>query len=79
LLKALADRGQALCVTHLAQVAVCADQQVQVRKQASGASIEVDTALLNAAQRVDEIARMLSGKVSDQSRRHAQEMLKGAA
>jgi DNA repair protein RecN (Recombination protein N) len=77
LLKTLADKGQALCVTHLAQVAVCADQQVQVRKQASGASIEVDTALLDAAQRVDEIARMLSGKVSDQSRRHAQEMLDG--
>jgi DNA repair protein RecN (Recombination protein N) len=76
LLRTLADDGQALCVTHLAQVAVCADQQLQVRKQARAGSTEVDTALLDEAERVDEIARMLSGKLSDQSRRHAQEMLK---
>lgn len=75
LLRTLADHGQALCVTHLAQVAVCADQQLQVRKQARENRTEVDTALLDEAQRVDEIARMLSGKLSDQSRKHAREML----
>ncbi|NND44259.1 MAG: DNA repair protein RecN [Xanthomonadales bacterium] len=78
LLARLAGNGQALCVTHLAQVAVCADQQIQVRKRTGADSTEVDTAQLDEAQRVDEIARMLSGKLSDQSRQHAREMLEGS-
>jgi DNA repair protein RecN (Recombination protein N) len=78
LLQKLAGGSQALCVTHLAQVAVCADQQLQVRKEATDERTAVDTALLADQDRVDEIARMLGGRVSDQSRRHASEMLNAA-
>jgi DNA repair protein RecN (Recombination protein N) len=79
LLKRLAGNGQALCVTHLAQVAVCANQQLQVSKASGDISTIVDTNLLGSDDRVDEIARMLSGKISAQSRAHALELLNAAS
>jgi hypothetical protein len=42
LLGKVAQGGQALCVTHLAQVAVRADHQLQVSKQSSKDSLAVD-------------------------------------
>jgi len=71
----LSGSGQALCVTHLAQVAVCASQQIQVQKASGNGSTSVDAILLGHESRVDEIARMLSGKISQQSRAHARELL----
>jgi len=79
LLKRLSGNGQALCVTHLAQVAVCAAHQLQVSKAAGKESTLVDTKLLDETARVDEIARMLSGKISEQSRAHALELLNSGA
>lgn len=73
-----AGQGQSMCVTHLAQVAVCATHQLQVRKTTRDDSVVVETRLLNAADRVDEIARMLSGNISEQSRAHAAELLAAA-
>ena len=78
LLKRLSLKGQALCVTHLAQVAVCATHQLQVIKESGKASTLVDTSLLDNNSRIDEIARMLSGRISDQSRAHAVELLEAA-
>ena len=79
LLKSLSVGEQALCVTHLAQVAVCADQQIQVQKSADGGLTRVQTTLLDETERIDEIARMLGGRLSDQSRAHATELLATAA
>jgi DNA repair protein RecN (Recombination protein N) len=78
LLRRLADGGQALCVTHLAQVAVCAAHQIAVRKDAADETTRLDTLLLDGDGRVDEVARMLSGRVSDQSRAHASALLEAA-
>jgi DNA repair protein RecN (Recombination protein N) len=78
LMQKLAQGSQALCVTHLAQVAVCADQQLQVSKQALKDETHVETVVLDKTERIDEIARMLGGRVSDQSRKHASEMLSAA-
>ena len=75
LLKSLSTGEQALCVTHLAQVAVCADQQFQVQKTADAGLTSVQTTLLGETERIDEIARMLGGRLSDQSRAHATELL----
>ncbi|MGD2127824.1 MAG: DNA repair protein RecN [Lysobacterales bacterium] len=75
LISKLAENGQALCVTHLAQVAAFADQQVSVRKAAADGLTRVETSLLTEQERVDEIARMLGGRVSAQSRAHAAELL----
>jgi DNA repair protein RecN (Recombination protein N) len=78
LLKQAAAGGQALCVTHLAQVAVRADQQLRVLKQAGQAGAKLDARLLSADDRVAEIARMLGGLQSEQSLAHAQELLESA-
>lgn len=75
LLSSLAASGQALCVTHLAQVAAFANQQLQVQKHSDKNHTRVETSLLDASQRVDEIARMLGGRLSEQSRAHASELL----
>jgi len=79
LLKSLSVGGQALCVTHLAQVAVCADHQFQVHKASEDQETRVETSLLAEKERIDEIARMLGGRLSDQSRAHATELLAIAA
>ncbi|MDX1380701.1 MAG: DNA repair protein RecN, partial [Xanthomonadales bacterium] len=78
LLARLAERGQSLCVTHLAQVAVCAGTQFRVSKLAGDSSTRVDVTHLGGAQRVDEVARMLGGEVTEQSRAHAAELLAAA-
>jgi DNA repair protein RecN (Recombination protein N) len=75
LLKSLSANGQALCVTHLAQVAACADQQVRVSKRSGDSGTRVETSVLDEGARIDEIARMLGGRLSEQSRAHASEML----
>jgi DNA repair protein RecN (Recombination protein N) len=75
LLRRLSQGGQALCVTHLAQVAVCAGNHLLVRKQTLDDATQIDTALLDEQGRVNEIARMLSGRGSQQSRAHAAELL----
>ena len=74
----LKGSGQALCVTHLAQVAVCAASHLKVHKGTDNDSTTVSTVLLANGDRVDEIARMLSGNVSAQSRAHAAELLENA-
>jgi len=79
-LRALGERGQVLCVTHLAQVASQAHRQLRVAKQNDGKTTRTTIEGLSDAQRVDEIARMLGGvDVSDQARSHAREMLASAA
>jgi len=78
LLQQVAAGGQALCVTHLAQVAARADHQLRVTKEAASDTTTVDAQMLELPDRVEEIARMLGGRLSAQSRAHAQEMLEAA-
>jgi DNA repair protein RecN (Recombination protein N) len=79
LLRSLAAEGQALCVTHLAQVAVFADQQIRVLKTSDEQEATVQTSVLQDVERIDEIARMLGGRISAQSRAHATELLATAS
>lgn len=79
LLKSLSHGAQALCVTHLAQVAAFADRQLLVSKGAAAEGTTVSVFELDDGQRVDEVARMLGGQVSAQSRAHASELLNEAS
>ena len=80
LLHRLGRDRQALCVTHLPQVAACADWQWQVAKEIrDGQTLSVVTPL-EGDTRIEEIARMLGGvDITDTTRRHAAEMLAGKA
>jgi DNA repair protein RecN (Recombination protein N) len=79
-LKQLARFHQILCVTHLAQIAAYADRHFTVEKEERRGSTRSRVRLIeNAAERTEEIARMLGGDVSDKLRRAARELLDRAA
>lgn len=70
----LATTHQVIVVTHLAQVAVRADKHYVVRKS-EGDDPETTLSEVEGESRVDEIARMLSGSVDEQSRAYAVTLL----
>jgi DNA repair protein RecN (Recombination protein N) len=79
-LRALGERSQVLCVTHLAQVAAQAHSQFRVIKETDGKVTRTEVKNLAPADRIDEIARMLGGvDVTEQARAHAREMLASAS
>lgn len=76
LLKKLGRDRQVLCVTHLPQVAACADWQWQIAKTDRGGETLSAVTALAEHDRIEEIARMLGGvSITDTTRRHAAEML----
>ncbi len=78
-LRELADRGQVLCVTHLAQVAGQAHHQLRVSKLTDGRASRTMVTKLGAEERVEELARMLGGvEITRKAREHAREMLRTA-
>jgi len=80
LMKQLGRDRQVLAVTHLPQVAACADHHFVVSKRTvDGTTASAVDAVLGEA-RVAEVARMLGGeRLSGTSRAHAQEMIEEAA
>ena len=75
-LKALADGGQVLVVTHSPQVAALGAHHWRVEKHAGKNETISRVVPLGAQDRVDEIARMLSGDtISDAARAAASELL----
>jgi DNA repair protein RecN (Recombination protein N) len=75
LLQTLGARRQVLCVTHLAQVAAHADHHFRVAKIGNGAAVATTLDRLKATERVDELARMLSGsEITVKTRAHAKEL-----
>ena len=78
-LRAMAQRHQVLCVTHLPQIASLADRHLVVRKQVERGRTTTEVGVLDASERVEEVARMLGGEtVTDAARRHAREMVRQA-
>ena len=76
-LRALGERVQVLCVTHLPQVASQAHAHVRVAKLSDEKTTRTSLTKLTADQRVEEIARMLGGiDVTAKAREHAAEMLR---
>ena len=79
LMRDLGRDRQVLAVTHLPQVAACADHHYQVAKQRHKAGTSSTVVPMDAAQREQEIARMLGGeKISATTLAHAREMLQHA-
>jgi DNA repair protein RecN (Recombination protein N) len=76
LLNELGARRQVLCVTHLPQVAACADGHYRVLKKGGADSVSTGLTRLDAAARVEELARMLGGhEITAKTRAHAKELL----
>ena len=73
----LAQERQVLVVTHLAQIAARADHHFKVEKGVEGGRTVSRVRLLTETERLDEIARMLSGNTSEAALSHARELLAG--
>jgi DNA repair protein RecN (Recombination protein N) len=75
-LQQLGAKRQALCVTHLPQVASLADHHIHISKVSDGKSTRTGVRMLGDEERIDELARMLGGvEITVKTREHAAEML----
>ena len=78
-LAGIASNRQVICVTHLAQVATMADTHYLIQKNQQGERTRTEVVTLDEQQRVEEVARMLSGaELTETTLRHAEEMLERA-
>ena len=76
LMRQLGQHRQVLAVTHLPQVAACADHHLLVSKAAANGQVSSQVRAVISEERVSEIARMLGGeKLSATTLAHAREML----
>jgi DNA repair protein RecN (Recombination protein N) len=79
-LKTLSKANQVLCVTHLAQIATFADHHYLIEKKQAAGRSRTTVRLIEGEERTEEVARMLSGaKLTDTSRKHAEQMIKANA
>ncbi|WP_232494031.1 DNA repair protein RecN [Novosphingobium kaempferiae] len=75
-LSRLASNGQLLAVTHSPQVAARGDRHYMIAKSSQGTVTRTSVTPLSAAERKEEIARMLSGaQVTDEARAQADRLL----
>lgn len=76
-LKQLSRTAQVLCVTHLPQIASFADQHFVIEKREVAGRTKTSVRELDARERTEELARMMSGaKLTETSIKHAEQMLK---
>lgn len=79
-LKGLSRSNQVLCVTHLPQIATFADHHYVIEKKITAGRTRTGVRLITGAERTEEVARMLSGaKLTETSRKHAEQMIKSNA
>lgn len=74
-LKNLSEKRQVVCVTHLPHIAAVADHHLVIEKIQKKEGVYVKVKEPSEEERVNEIARMLSGKTTEASLRHAKELL----
>jgi DNA repair protein RecN (Recombination protein N) len=75
----LAESAQVVVVTHLPQVAAFADRHLVVEKTSDGTVTRSGVKVLDDAERVRELSRMLAGlEDSELGRAHAEELLAAA-
>ncbi|MGB5602372.1 MAG: DNA repair protein RecN [Gammaproteobacteria bacterium] len=78
-LRLLGNSNQVVCITHLPQVASQAHQHLRVHKQSDQGQTQTNVYALDPSERIEEIARMLSGvEITQQSLAHAKDMISRA-
>lgn len=67
---------QVLCVTHLAQIAAAAEQQLLIKKNISSEKTYTDVSALGPSERIKELARIMSGgELTENLLKSAKELL----
>ena len=70
----LSNSAQVFSVTHLAQVAACADQHVYVQKALKDERSVISIGYLDENQRIEQLAMISSGVISDVTLNAAKEL-----
>ena len=75
-LKSLSQKRQVVSISHLAQIASNADNHIKVYKEIENDRNITKAKILNKHERVEEIAKIISGeKVTEHALKHAEELL----
>lgn len=75
-LNAIANNHQVVCITHLPQIAAKGSSHFRIEKSSDEISTQTTVVPLNEEQRIEELARLLSGTViTDSARAQAKELL----
>ncbi|OQA91365.1 MAG: DNA repair protein RecN [Elusimicrobia bacterium ADurb.Bin231] len=78
-LKALSDRHQIICITHLAQLASFSDAHFHITKKTIDNRTTISVKRLTDAEKLEEVSRMLGGAVVTKATiKHAEELIKQA-
>jgi len=75
----MADSHQIVCITHLPQIAACADHHFILEKSTEGDETFTTLREVKGEERVDEIARLVGGRtLTETTRENARELIKQA-
>lgn len=74
----ISGTNQVVCITHLAQIASYGDVNFKIEKFDQDNKTFTSVRCLNAVEKEEEIARMLSGNLSTNSINHAKELIDSA-
>jgi len=75
-IKAISKNTQILCITHLPQIASLSDNHIYVDKIVESNKTFTKIKILNTAERIKEIARMLGGNENiEASMAHAKKLI----
>ena len=78
-LKELSRTQQVICITHLPQIAAFADQHLLIEKSEKSGRTRTGVRSMGETERVEEVARMLSGaSLTEASRTHARQMIEAS-
>lgn len=75
-IKALSMERQIICITHLAQIAACGNRNFLIHKETTKDRTISYIDRLEEKEKIREIARMLSGNVTENSTLHAEELIR---
>jgi DNA repair protein RecN (Recombination protein N) len=78
-IKGLSVNHQILCISHLPQVASYADQHLKIEKISNEEKSLIKFKAIDSNERKEEIARMLSGNITNTALEHAEELLNSSA
>ena len=75
-LKSISKDHQVLCVTHLGSIAAKGDFNYYISKNVENNKTKTNIELLNEEKTIKEIARIVSGEITEISLKHAKELRK---
>lgn len=73
-MKTLSTQQQVLAITHQAPIAAYADYHVKISKSIDDTLMKTQAHLLNETQRIEELAMMMAGSISEESTNLAQQL-----